>query len=105
MNPVPGEIHLIDLGMVGKVRPAIVVSREDANAPRAVSLCVPVTTSNRGSRYEVHLGKLRFLDKESWANVQGLTSVEHSKLLRRLGRTSPTQLTVIRDALRFVLEL
>lgn len=60
MTPLPGEIHLVDLGMVGKVRPAIVVSREDPAAPRALAICVPVTTQNRDSRYEVSLGKLRF---------------------------------------------
>lgn len=105
MTPIPGEIHLVDLGMVGKVRPAIVVSREDPDAPRAIALCVPVTTRNRGSRYEVVLGRLKFLDKESWANVQGLTSVEHAKLLRRLGRVTPPQLDEIKRALRFALDL
>lgn len=105
MTPVPGEIHLVDLGMVGKVRPAIVVSREDPDAPRAIALCVPVTTRNRDSRYEVALGKLKFLDKDSWANVHGLTSVEHAKLLRRLGRVTPAQLEELKKALRFALDL
>jgi mRNA-degrading endonuclease toxin of MazEF toxin-antitoxin module len=27
MNPIPGELYLIDLGIVGKVRPAVIVSR------------------------------------------------------------------------------
>ena len=49
MNPLPGELYLIDLGMVGKVRPAVVISREDAEAPRAVTICAPLTTENRGS--------------------------------------------------------
>ena len=105
MTPVPGEIHLVDLGMVGKVRPAVIVSRGDTDAPRSIALCVPVTSRNRGSRYEVALGKLKFLDKESWANVQGLTSLEHAKLLRRLGRVTPAQLDEIKRALRFALDL
>ena len=29
MSPITGEIYLIDLGMVGKVRPAVVISRND----------------------------------------------------------------------------
>ncbi len=37
MIPKPGEVYLVDLGMAGKVRPVVIVSREDANAPRALS--------------------------------------------------------------------
>ena len=85
MNPAPGELYLVDLGMIGKVRPAVILSREDADSPRAVAICAPLTTQNRGSAYEVPLGKLKFLDKESWINVQGLMSVGHEKLIRKLG--------------------
>ena len=72
MNPNPGEIYLADLGMVAKVRPAVVVSRADPDSPRALSIPVPLTTETRGSNYEVSLGKPRFLNKDSWANVQGI---------------------------------
>jgi mRNA interferase MazF len=105
MNPVPGDIYLIDLGMVGKVRPAVVVSREDPDTPRALAICAPLTTSYRGSAYEVALGKLRFLDKESWVNVQGLTSLGHEKLIRRLGRLTTGQIAQMKGALRFALDL
>ncbi len=71
MNPKPGEIYLVDLGMVAKVRPAVGVSRDDPDSPRALSIFVPLTTENRGSDFEVSLGKPRFLNKDSWANVQG----------------------------------
>ena len=91
--------------MAGKVRPAIVVSREDPDSPRAIALCVPLTTQVRGSAYEVVLGKLRFLDKESWANVQGLSAFGHEKLMRMLGRIAPENLAKIKDALRYALDL
>jgi len=65
VSPVPGELYLVDFGMVGKVRPAVIISREDPNAPRALVVCAPLTTENRGSDYEVPLGKLKFLDRES----------------------------------------
>ena len=105
MNPAPGELYLVDLGMVGKVRPAVILSREDADSPRAVAICAPLTTQNRGSAYEVPLGKLKFLDKESWINVQGLMSVGHERLIRKLGRVNASQLEEVRAALRFVLDL
>ena len=105
MKLAPGEIHLVDLGMVGKVRPAVVVSRYDPDAPRAIAICVPLTTRNKSSRYEVALGRLKFLDKESWANAQGLTSIEHPKFLRHLGNVSRVQLGEIKEAIRFALDL
>ncbi len=106
MSPHPGEVYLVDLGMVGKVRPAVIVSREDPDSPRAICTFVPITSHGRGSRYEVSLGKLRFLrEPESWANVQALASLGHEKLLRSLGRVSTEQLDSIRNALRFALDL
>lgn len=105
MSPKPGELYLVDLGMVGKVRPAVVVSREDPDSPRAIAICVPLTTQNRGSPYEVALGKLRFLDKESWVNVQGVAAFGHEKLIRLLGRVGPGHLAEIKTALRFALDL
>jgi mRNA interferase MazF len=105
MSPSPGELYLIDLGMVGKVRPAVVISREDADAPRALAICAPLTTENRVSAYEVPLGRLKFLDRESWVNVQGLTSLGHEKLIRRLGRLTAPQMEQVKTALRFALDL
>ena len=105
MSPIPGELYLIDLGMVGKVRPAAVISREDPDAPRALSICAPLTTENRGSDYEVPLRKLKFLDRESWVNVQGLTSLGQEKLIRRLGRLTVPSMEQIKTALRFALDL
>ena len=105
MNPLPGDLYLIDLGMVGKVRPAAIVSREDPDSPRALVICAPLTTQNRGSDYEVALGKLKFLDRESWVNVQGLTSISHERLIRRLGRLTAAQSGQVKDALRFALDL
>jgi len=34
-------VYRVDLGAGGKVRMMLVVSREDSNPPRALSLCVP----------------------------------------------------------------
>ena len=105
MNPAPGELYLVDLGLAGKVRPAVVLSRADPDSARAVAICAPLTTQNRGSVYEVPLGKLKFLDKESWVNVQGLMGLGHERLIRRLGQINRMQLEQVKAALRFALEL
>lgn len=105
MNPIPRELYLVDLGLVGKVRPTVIVSREDPHCPRSISICAPLTTQHRGTAYEVPVGKLRFLEKESWINVQGLMSIGHERLLRRLGRINAGQLDAVKAALKFTLEL
>ncbi len=85
MNPKPGEVWLADLGLVAKMRPVVIVSRDDPNPPRALVIYVPLTTRNRNSPYEVVLPKLRFLDRDSVANVQGLGSIPRVRLKRKLG--------------------
>src|SRR5271157_4998896 len=105
MSPVPGDVYLVDLGMVAKERPMVVVSRHDPEAPRALSLCVPFTTKNRSSRYEVAIDRCSFLREPSSANVQGTMAVGNEKLLRRLGRLTATQYSGVKAALRYVLEL
>jgi len=91
--------------MAGKVRWFIVVSRHDPNAPRALSLAVPVTTKFRNSQYEVPLGKLSCFREESFANVQGLTALEWVDLQICAAVLPDNLLEQIRRSLRFVLEL
>ena len=106
MNPKPGEIYLIDLGMTGKVRPAVVLLREDSNSPRAICILAPITSEYRGSRYEVSIGKPQLLrEPESWVNVQALFSIGHERIGRFLGRITSDQLVAIKQALSFALDL
>ena len=105
MTTRPGEIYRVDLGMGGKVRMMLVVSREDREAPRALSLCVPITTSNRGSGYEVELPSRPFFRDRSFANVQGLQAIQHHELQARVGVIFGDALHRVKDALRFALEL
>ena len=105
MKTQPGEVWLADLGIAGKVRPVVILSREDADPPRKLVLYVPLTTQNRHSDYEVDLGKLPFLNEPSVANVQGLGSLPVVRLERRLGVLAPEALERVKQALRFVMEL
>ena len=105
MMTKPGEVYRVDLGIGGKVRFMVVVSREDANAPRALSVCAPITTKYRGSAYEVKVGKLRFLREISYVNVQGVQAIQHHELSRPVGRLPESIMIEIRKALRYVFEL
>lgn len=101
----PGEVYRVDLGMGGKVRLMIVVSREDPKSPRALSLCVPITTAYRGSEYEVELPPRPFLRAKSYANVQGLQAVQEHELSGPLGSFYGTALDDVKRALKFAMDL
>jgi mRNA interferase MazF len=105
MSPRPPEVWLADLGLAAKTRPVVIVSRHDPDAPRALTIYVPLTTQNRGSRYEVALPKLTFLRELSVANVQGIASLPVTRLERKLGEVPPDVLAQIRKALAFATEM
>jgi mRNA interferase MazF len=105
MNPQPGEIWLADLGLAAKVRPIVIVSRQDPDPPRSLVLYVPLTTQRRDSPYEVPLPRLPFLDRESVANVQGLGSLPTVRLERKIGKLPNNVMERLKDALAFALDL
>ena len=105
MNPLPGEVWQVDLGLKAKSRPVIIVSRDDPDAPRALWIFVPVTTQYRGSKYEVALPKVNFLKYSSYANAQAVGSGLKQDFQRRLGQLSPDVLMEVRKALLFAVEM
>lgn len=84
-----GEIWLIDLGMVAKTRPALILSVPVGDRERAVFTYVPRTTVLRGTRFEVpHTA--RGFDSGGF-DAQGIGGVPGRQLVRRLGMVdSPT---------------
>jgi len=105
MTPKVGEVYLVDLGIAGKVRPVVEVSREYPEAPRALSAVVPLTSQNRDSRYEVKMPRVPWLSLQSFANVQAISSVEHHELTNRRGKFEASVVKQIRESIRWALEL
>ncbi|MEP6716333.1 MAG: type II toxin-antitoxin system PemK/MazF family toxin [Terriglobia bacterium] len=105
MSPRPGDAWLADVGLAAKIRPVVIVSRFDPEAPRALIIYVPLTTQNRESRYEVPIPQLGFLNAASFANVQGLASLATIRLERKLGTLPAAMLIEIQRALSFALDL
>jgi mRNA interferase MazF len=85
----------------------LVVSRADADAERALCVCVPLTTQIRGSDYEVKLPRVRWLPgaDERVANVQGLASVENHRLERFAGQFDSRTILAVRHKIAWLLEL
>jgi len=101
----PGEVYMVDLGLAGKVRMMVVMSRHDPDAPRALSLCAPVTSSYRSSEYEVELPAMHFLRVKSYVNVQGLQAIQDHELGRMLGVIQGEAFERVKEALRWCMDL
>lgn len=103
IHPQRGEVWLVDLGMVAKVRPALVLSIPALDQDRSLVTLIPHTTSVRGSRFEVAI-KVRFL-KEGAFDAQNPVTIPLAKLQKRLGSLDPTQLANVESAVRMWLGL
>ncbi len=89
--PTRGDCWIVDLGMVAKVRPCLILSvpAVDSN-DRVLMTIIPHTTSTRGSRFEV-VTNVRFL-KEGAFDVQQIVSVPNIKLVKRIGTLPAEQM-------------
>ena len=103
--PKVGDVFMLDLGFQGKIRPVVVVSREDPNAPRALAVFVPLTKESRGGRYEVTMPRVPWLKLQSYVNVLGMGAAEWHELTERRGRFDAATVTQIKDAIRWMLDL
>ena len=82
--PSNGDIVLVDLGMVAKTRPCLVLCSQP-DRERSVSIIAPLTTESRGGQREVAFPKPPWLAQTCVLNLSGLGSVEHRRIQRRLG--------------------
>jgi mRNA-degrading endonuclease toxin of MazEF toxin-antitoxin module len=78
-----GEIWLVDLGMVQKTRPVVILSVAFLDHERAVVTYVPRTTLLRNTRFEVP-HQARGFDPGAF-DAQGLGGVPVTKLIGPLG--------------------
>jgi mRNA interferase MazF len=94
-----GDVVLVDLGYVAKVRPCVVISLPHADSQRNMSVVAPLTTEIRGGECEVPFPKPRWLAEESVVNLIGLVGVDNAKIQRTLGRLPTDSLDAIDEAL------
>ena len=79
-----GDVVLVDLGSVAKIRPCLVVSINSPDSQRNMSVVVPMTTEIRGGECEVPFPKPRWLKEKSVINVLGISGVDNAKIIRRI---------------------
>jgi mRNA interferase MazF len=97
-SPHRAEVWLVDLGMVAKTRPCLVLSIAAKDEDRALVTLVPHTTSTRGSRFEVTV-EARFLRSGAF-DAQNLITIPLTKLVRKIGVLSDSELVAVENTVR-----
>lgn len=105
VDPKPGEVYFVDLGMVEKPRDVLIVSIRDEAAPLAVVTAVSLTTRFHQTPYEVRLPKLPWLREQSYVNAQSLSGFKFVELQRLKGRFDAATMQQVHAALRLWLGL
>jgi mRNA interferase MazF len=93
-----GEVWIVDLGMVAKIRPCLVLSiPNDDDNDRVLTTLIPHTTSTRHSRFEVVI-QTPFLQEGAF-DTQNITRPS-VKLIRRLGVLKATELAPVETVVK-----
>ena len=98
-----GELWLVDLGYLGKVRPVLVLSVPFLDHERTLCIVVPHTTSLMGTRFEVAVEHPVL--KAGALDVQQTAAVQAVKFVRRLGVLDALQMRTVEQALAQMLGL
>ncbi len=91
------EVWMIDLGMVAKMRPCLLLTDYPADDELALVTVLPHTTAVRGNRWELQIPK-SFL-KPGAFHLQQVQSVSLSRLERRLGVLTSEEWTIVQNRL------
>ena len=94
-----GSVWIVDLGLVGKVRPGLVLSVPTDPQDRVLVTLVPHTTSIQGTGFEVAV-QAKFLHGGGVFDAQQVLTVPQAKLVRKLGDLPPDQLALVEEAVR-----
>ena len=100
-----GDVVVVDLGMMAKVRPCVVVSVSQSDHQRNMSVVVPMTTEIRGGECEIPFSKPAWLRQESVVNVLGIAGVDNAKIERRIAAFPADKLLEIEAVLKRLLGL
>jgi mRNA interferase MazF len=109
-EPRRGELWLVSLGAgragePGKNRPAVVVSVDEilTGVGDELVVVVPVSSSSPGSPLRPPVSPAEGVDADSVAVCRGVRAVARTRLLERLGTSTPGTMHEIEDALALIL--
>jgi mRNA interferase MazF len=96
-----GDVFLVDLnptrgGEIRKTRPCVIVSPDELNAYQGTFIVAPLTTGAHPYPFRI---PCRFEGKEGFVVLDQLRTVDHERLVRRLGQLAPGTLQEVLAAL------
>ena len=100
-----GDVVIVDLGMMAKTRPCVVISVSQPDRQRNMSVVVPMTTEIRGGECEIPFPKPAWLRQESVINVLGIAGVDNARIERRLAAFPADKLAEVESVLKRLLSL
>jgi mRNA interferase MazF len=94
---VRGEIHLVSLdptkgSEIRKTRPCLIVSPDELNRHLRTVIVAPMTTGGQAYPWRV---PCRFQDRAGFVALDQIRTVDTERLVKRLGRLSPTTLGLV----------
>lgn len=97
-----GDVYLVDLSPtvgdeIKKARPCVVVSPDELNAYLRTFIVAPMTTGGRAYPFRV---QCRFRGRAGHVVIDQIRTVDHTRLVRRLGRLSANALGQTLDILQ-----
>lgn len=78
-------MHPIWLARLDRTRPVLLLTRAEVRAVRRMVTVAPITSTVRGLRSEVVVGKRNGLDHDSVVNLDSIATVPREVLLRPIG--------------------
>jgi mRNA interferase MazF len=94
-----GDVWMYRFAKPDKRRPVVVLTRNEVIGMLSRVMVAPITSTVHGLPSEVELGIEEGLKHESAANLDSVQTVELGRLVRWVGRLSPTKMRSICRAL------
>ena len=100
-----GEIWWADLGPPSGKRPVVLLSREEAYTVRTAVSVAPLTRTVRNIPVELPIDEKDGLPKPCVINLDSIATIPRRLLVSRITSLSADKLRLIREAIRFSLDL
>jgi mRNA interferase MazF len=97
-----GEVHLVRLdptlgSEIRKTRPCLIVSPDELNEHLRTAVIAPMTTGGQAYPWRI---ACRFQQQPGFVAIDQLRTVDRARLVKRLGRLTPTTVTAVLEGLQ-----
>jgi mRNA interferase MazF len=95
----------IHVATLDKIRPVLVLTRDQVRSRRHLVTVAPITSTVRGLSVEVAVGAANGLDQASVVNLDNIMTISLGDLGRQIGRLLPEQEATLTEAIHAAFDL